>query len=328
MQDNAASTTVLGYKFGGTINGTLNGGDNTDAIDDTGPYNWIPKGLHLNGTDDYINLGSVGAIGGDNATMLAMIKLDAEFVGAGTAGFGVFGESFVAGAQSLYPWTDNNIYNSTWRGTGAGTVSRITVGNPAPAYAGWRQICVKTTPVAGGWKFRVDGSNINTATGITGLYTSSGTWEFGRSGAGTMMDGLIAHLAIFSRHLSDSEEAETFAGPEPVNTVAPVVTGTTTLSCTTGTWALPSPLQSGTNGTITYSYQWTRSDTSGGSGEVDIGGETSSTYSPGIADAGKFVGCRVRATNDGGFDSAADTTSNRVQTGNRRRRTLLMRNAA
>ncbi|NBT87226.1 MAG: DUF932 domain-containing protein, partial [Flavobacteriaceae bacterium] len=53
----------------------------------------------------------------------------------------------------------------------------------------------------------------------------------------------------------------------PVNTVAPVVSGTAatgeTLSCTTGTWI---------NSPTSYAYQWYRNNT------TSIGGATSSTY--------------------------------------------------
>jgi hypothetical protein len=79
----------------------------------------------------------------------------------------------------------------------------------------------------------------------------------------------------------------------PVNTVAPVVSGTPnvgqTLSCTTGTW-------SGV-GTITYAYQWQRDG-------VNIGSATASTYALVGADAGTTVRCRVTATDDNGSNSA------------------------
>ncbi len=83
-------------------------------------------------------------------------------------------------------------------------------------------------------------------------------------------------------------------GPEPLNTVAPTISGTTTLTATTGTW------NSQSNGTLSYSYQWTKDG-------VDISGGTSSTYN--TASVAGVYRCRVRASNDGGFDSAQDTLS-------------------
>ena len=75
-------------------------------------------------------------------------------------------------------------------------------------------------------------------------------------------------------------------GSAPVNTVAPVVSGTATvgqtLSTTNGTWlGAPAP---------TFTYQWQRTG-------VDIGGATSSTYVLVAADYANTIRCVVRATN-------------------------------
>lgn len=79
----------------------------------------------------------------------------------------------------------------------------------------------------------------------------------------------------------------------PVNTVAPVVSGTAqvgqTLTTTTGTWT-------GTP-TITYTYQWQRNTT-------NISGATSSTYVAQFGDAGNTLRCVVTATNSAGSASA------------------------
>lgn len=95
-----------------------------------------------------------------------------------------------------------------------------------------------------------------------------------------------------------------FIGPEitsgglstaPANTVAPAVTGTTTvgsvLTCSTGTWS-----ENG-GGTIAYAYQWYRAGTS-------LSGETDSSYTLLDADLGNSLYCRVSATNTGGADTA------------------------
>lgn len=83
----------------------------------------------------------------------------------------------------------------------------------------------------------------------------------------------------------------------PVNTVAPVVTGTAqeylTLSCTTGTWSSQS--------TITYSYQWRRDSS-------NIVGATSSTYVLTTSDYQKYIDCVVTATNSGGGTPAASNS--------------------
>ena len=79
----------------------------------------------------------------------------------------------------------------------------------------------------------------------------------------------------------------------PVNTVAPVVSGTAivgnTLSTTNGTWV---------NSPTSYSYQWQRN------GTTNIGGATSSTYVLTSADVGSTINCRVTATNSVGSSTA------------------------
>jgi len=82
-------------------------------------------------------------------------------------------------------------------------------------------------------------------------------------------------------------------GALPVNTVAPVVSGTATvgqtLTTTNGTWlGAPAP---------TFTYQWQR-------GVSNISGATSSTYVLVSADAGNTVRCVVTATNPLGSVSA------------------------
>lgn len=83
----------------------------------------------------------------------------------------------------------------------------------------------------------------------------------------------------------------------PVNTVAPVISGTTTLgsvlTVTTGTWtAKPS---------ATYTYQWKRNG-------LDIVGATNSSYTIVNDDGATNIFCKVTATNEFGFASANSNT--------------------
>ena len=83
-------------------------------------------------------------------------------------------------------------------------------------------------------------------------------------------------------------------GSLPINTVAPVVSGTATvgqtLSTTDGTWTAAPPISG-------FTYQWQR-------GVANIVGATSSTYVLAVADAGNTVRCVVTATNAVGAVSA------------------------
>jgi hypothetical protein len=85
---------------------------------------------------------------------------------------------------------------------------------------------------------------------------------------------------------ANSNSTASVAGNAPVNTVAPVVSGTATfgqtLSTTNGTWTgVPTP---------TFTYQWQRVTT-------NISGATSSTYVLVAADVGNTIRCVVTATN-------------------------------
>jgi hypothetical protein len=95
---------------------------------------------------------------------------------------------------------------------------------------------------------------------------------------------------------SATSNAITCTGTAPVNTVAPVISGTPTvgqtLSSTTGTWT--------GNPTPTYTYQWKRNGS-------NIASATSSTYTLVQADATFAITCAVTGTNVVG---AAEATSN------------------
>lgn len=83
------------------------------------------------------------------------------------------------------------------------------------------------------------------------------------------------------------------AGTQPVNTVAPAITGTAqvgqTLTVTNGTWTGAA--------TITYARQWLAAGTA-------ISGATGTTYVPVVGDVGKVITCRVTATNSLGSAQA------------------------
>lgn len=93
------------------------------------------------------------------------------------------------------------------------------------------------------------------------------------------------------------------AGSAPVNTSAPVVSGTaregSTLSCSTGSWD---------NEPTSYSYQWYYAD-----GDVAIIGATSSSYLVQAGDVGEEIYCVVTATNAGGSSSQDSNTVGPVE---------------
>lgn len=86
--------------------------------------------------------------------------------------------------------------------------------------------------------------------------------------------------------------------PVPVNSVAPVISGSLThpamLSATAGTW---------TNSPTSYTYQWFNSYSGA------IGGATAATYTTGAGDVGYNITCHVVAVNAGGNSVAAVSNS-------------------
>lgn len=87
--------------------------------------------------------------------------------------------------------------------------------------------------------------------------------------------------------------------PPPVNTIAPLATGSppqvgVQSNCTTGTW-----LHMGGYNNPPYTYQWQLSATGVG-GWANIVGATSSGYTPVIGDLGQYIRCVVTAQNSNG----------------------------
>ena len=170
-------------------------------------------------------------------------------------------------------------------GTATSTgLSSATVTYTAPASNGGSDITSYTaTSSPGGFVGIVDQSGSGTITvnnlspGVSYTFTVTATNSIGTGNAS-----------------SASNSITTFT--TPVNTVAPVVSGTTkfgsTLSCTTGTWT-------GT-ATINYTYQWQRTG-------VNIPSATSSTYVLVQDDVGSRISCIVTGTNPYG---ASNATSN------------------
>lgn len=131
------------------------------------------------------------------------------------------------------------------------------------------------------------GLTLNASTGaVSGTPTVGGT-QTGIVIRVTDADGLTADLAAFQIAVSTI----------PVNSVLPVVSGTTTvgqlLTTTDGTWS---------DAPTGYTYQWKRAGSS-------IGGATANTYTLVQADAGSTLTCEVVASNASGSSAAASSAA-------------------
>jgi len=268
----------------------------------TGPNSWISDSFDFIPNNDYLS----ATYGTGTGTMSMLMWVEPDDIGGG--------EHYIGGTQ------DSNRDGSRFiRRDGsqleleanAGSTQLLLNYNAGALAAGtWQHIgyVFEDLTTSHDLRYYADGSLVKTVNDTNNTYVANLTdFKIGRrpdSNAG-YWDGKIAHWAQFTRALTDDEVSEVYSGPEPLNDVAPTVSGSSFLVCSPGFW------DSQSNGTVTYSYQWTRSDDAVGTGEADISGETSSTYtvqSP--ADDGKWIRCRVAASNDGGNDSAQDTGSN------------------
>lgn len=174
----------------------------------------------------------------------------------------------------------------------AGIVPANTV---APSISGTAQVGETLTASAGTWtgvptpsysyQWKRDGNSIGGAT--------NSTYQLVAADYGAVITVTVTATNSEGSSSETSAGTSAVAGLAPVNTAAPVISGTPkvgeSLSVTTGTWTgVPTP---------SISYQWTRD-------ESDISGATGSTYTLIEDDEDAMIGCRVTATNAEGSDNA------------------------
>lgn len=145
-------------------------------------------------------------------------------------------------------------------------------------------------------------TNANGEYTIPGLTT--GSYEVGFAGAHYVAQYYNDESSLAKANPVSVVQGEVAAGIDaalvpkaPVNTVAPVASGTPavgqTLSCSTGSWTgSPAP---------TYAYAWLRDG-------VAIAGASASGYLVQTADQGNGLTCKVTATNKNGSASAVSNT--------------------
>lgn len=92
----------------------------------------------------------------------------------------------------------------------------------------------------------------------------------------------------------------------PTNSAIPSISGTTrngqTLSTSNGTWS---------NSPISFSYQWQRASTAGGT-YSNISGATASTYILTTSDIGQYIKSSVTATNSAGSSTAVSSATTQI----------------
>ena len=131
--------------------------------------------------------------------------------------------------------------------------------------------------------------------------TNHPDWTFCRDGQGTCTPPTTFSLQIYV-----NSPITTSAVITPANTSVPTISGTTTfgetLTSTIGTWS---------NSPTSYTYQWSRSATSGGS-YTNISGAINSTHRLVAADVGQYLKVTVTATNASGSASATSVATAQI----------------
>lgn len=166
-----------------------------------------------------------------------------------------------------------------------------------------------------------NGSQVATdSTALTANVGTNQSWWLGAIGGSSYyMNAQLGVVKIYSTVLTSAEVTSDYnstsaryqatpscpAPAAPANSVAPTISGTATfnsvLTANNGTWS----------GSPTYTYQWQRAATSGGS-YSNISGATSSTYTLVSADVGQYLKVNVTATNAGGSASALSAASSQI----------------
>jgi RHS repeat-associated protein len=132
----------------------------------------------------------------------------------------------------------------------------------------------------------------------------SATYALGSSNVGTTLRAIVTAKNASGSAKATSPATAVVVAKAPANTTLPVISGTAqdgqTLSASTGSWTGITPLS--------YTYQWQRCNSVGGSC-VNISGATSSTYVVGHSDVGTTLSVTVTAKNTAGSASASSVAT-------------------
>ena len=149
-----------------------------------------------------------------------------------------------------------------------------------------------------------DCSSSTSCTDISGATSSS--YTLASSDVGKTVDVVVTATNAGGSTPATSGQTGTVQPLAPVNTAAPVISGSAqqgdTLSASNGSWS---------NSPSSYLYQW--QDCSSSTSCASISGATSSTYTLASSDVGKTVDVVVTARNAGGAASATSAQTGTVQ---------------
>lgn len=191
MNDNAASTVVLDNI--GSFNGTLVGGDNTDAINGTGKIN---GDLIFDGTNDYINLGDVNLADGNNDVSIGVwFKTTSVSTTQWLFDFGTHSTR-----QALLATITNTgfVRFGTW-GDDMDSIQTIVADT-------WLHLFCTYNATGNIRKIYINGALNNTGTLGADLNLQGTAYSIGtRNGGGDKFGGEVDDFRIYERTLTDEE---------------------------------------------------------------------------------------------------------------------------
>ena len=264
---------------------------------DNGPTSYLTKAVRFDatdGTDDVISFDTVNANNAQDYTIGFWLNV----AGYGTGG--ATGQSFdfaPGGVRANLKFGFNHYY---YESRDRNTVPIMNF-NTVAGLNTWHHI-VARNDYGTRASLHLNGSEYDFSTnGFTSDLPST------YLGIGKYADQDMTWFWLINRVLSDTEVAESYNGPEPVNITAPSIFGDFrvgfVITATGGTW------DNQNNGSVTATYQWYRADDINGTNLTAIAGATGSTYELSFDDHQKYVTVRERASNDGGYDELEDTFS-------------------
>lgn len=284
-QDDAASTTVDDLSSNAN-DGTASA--NTSTMSQTGPNGWLAKSLRVSGsafTNTNVALNSLAIPSTGGITIGLWIKGNSPSAFDPAFGFEASASSrLIVGAAS--PAT-------TWQIIGRNTTNNDILLTNSISATSWKFVAVKLDDVTGGTATLNDDGTDAVTDGFSNSYASVSPLRIGSFYNTAEADA--AHAFYFDRVLTETELGQIYNGPE-LNYSSGVSFGSDG-AFDVGTWALPSPFASGSNGTATYEVIAVKAD------GTSLDTATTATGTLDLsANAGNTCYLLVRVSNTGGYD--------------------------
>jgi trimeric autotransporter adhesin len=170
--------------------------NNTRPTWHTNQINGLPALRFLRSDQRRLTFANLGSQTAAEAFIVVKVDLDPPTDASASALWDIQAQ-VGSGADTHYPFTDSNVYDTF------GTTARKSTGNPATNLAGWHLYNVRTA--SGAWSSHINGTqHFTTATNTVGFGTAA--HYLGQSKNGNYwLSGYVAELFIYNRVLGASE---------------------------------------------------------------------------------------------------------------------------